>query len=159
MAVFRAADIVELALELEKNGEAYYRSVADKAQSAKVRELFEDLAYQETLHYKTFQELGRTAWDKPLMSPEQWQEYLDYLQATVQSAFFEGEDKALAAADKAATEQQALRMAMEFEKETLLFFHDLRELVPAGEKPAVLRIIAEEKAHLRRLADMLLASQ
>lgn len=159
MAVFRAADIIELALELEKNGEAYYRSVADKARNARVKELFEDLAYQETLHYKTFEKLGQTAWDKPLMSPEQWQEYLDYLQATVQSAFFEGQDKALAAADKAVTEQQALQMAIEFEKETLLFFHDLRDLVPAGEKATVLQIIAEEKAHLRRLADMLRASQ
>jgi len=155
MAIFRATDVIELALELEKNGEAYYRAVAAKVESQEVRVLFEELAQQEVYHYQTFQQLAQTAWDKPLMAPDQWQDYLGYLQATVQSAFFEGQDKSLALAEKVESEEEAIRMAMDFEKETLLFFHDLRDLVPAGEKKTIGRIIDEEKAHLRRLADML----
>lgn len=155
MAIFRAADIVELALEIEKNGEAFYRAVAKKTSKSDLKALFEDLAQQEVLHFKTFQRLGRTTWDKPLMPPEQWQEYLDYLQATVQSAFFQGEEQALAQADQVTNEEEAIHMAMDFEKETLLFFHDLRDLVPPGEKATLSHIIAEEKSHLRRLAGLL----
>ncbi len=155
MAIFRATDVIELALELEKNGEAYYKAVAAKVESQEVKVLFEELAQQEVYHYQTFQQLAKTAWDKPLMAPDQWQDYLGYLQATVQSAFFEGKDKSLALAEKVESEEEAIRMAMGFEKETLLFFHDLRDLVPAGEKKTIGRIIDEEKAHLRRLADML----
>ncbi len=155
MAVFKATDVVELALELEKNGEAFYRRVAAKSASPAVKALFEELAQQEVYHFQAFQKLAQTAWDQPLLTQDEWSNYLGYLQATVQSAFFEGEDKSLALADKVENEQEAIRMAMGFEKETLLFFHDLRDMVPEGEKKTVVRIIAEEKQHLRRLAEML----
>jgi rubrerythrin len=141
MAIFNAADVVELALELEKSGEVYYRKVAQKAESPEVKALFKELA--------------KTTWDQPLMTPESWQDYMTYLQVTVQSAFFEGEDKALAAAEDVTSEQEAIRMAIGFEKETLLFFHDLRDMVSEGDKATLGRIINEEKKHLRRLADML----
>jgi len=155
MVLIKAADVLELALELEKNGEAFYRAVARKTGVPEVQALFEDLAQQEVFHYRAFQKLAQTTWDTPLMPPEEWQEYLSYLQATVQSAFFEGKNKSLAMADQVASDTEAIRMAMGFEKETILFFHDLRDLVPEGHKETVARIIAEEKSHLRRLAGML----
>jgi len=46
-------------------------------------------------------------------------------------------------------------MVMEFEKETLLFFHDLRDMVSDADKKVLGRIIEQEKAHLQRLAGML----
>jgi len=44
---------------------------------------------------------------------------------------------------------------MGFEKDTLLFFYDLREMVSEAERGTISNIITEEKAHLRRLARML----
>ena len=73
---------------------------------------------------------------------------------SVQSAFFEGPDKALAVADEIADEQEALRMAIQFEKETMFFFHDLLDTVPEADKETVEKVIAEEKRHVRRLAGM-----
>jgi rubrerythrin len=46
-------------------------------------------------------------------------------------------------------------MALGFEKDTLLFFYDLREMVSEAEQKAVTGIIREEKTHLRRLAGAL----
>ena len=154
MAVFRAADIIELALQIEKNGESYYRAVAAKTENPDIRSLFEELAQQEVFHYQTFQKLGADTWDQPMMSDQEWQLYLAYLDATVQSAFFEGEDKALAEADSAKNEREAIWMAIGFEKETLLFFHELRDIA-GGNTDALDRIIAEEKTHLKRLATLL----
>ena len=65
------------------------------------------------------------------------------------------EVKALAAADVVADEKEAIRMAMGFEKETILFFYTLRDLVTGGQQEMIGKIIAEEKLHLRRLAGML----
>ena len=42
MAFLQAADAVEMAMGIEKNGEAFYRAAARKAQSAPIRVLFED---------------------------------------------------------------------------------------------------------------------
>ncbi|MBN1317276.1 MAG: ferritin family protein [Anaerolineales bacterium] len=155
MVVFKAADVIEMALQIEKNGEVFYKRVAEKIDSPVIKALFEDLAQQEIYHYQTFEKLAQTAWDSPMLTPSDWQDYLGYLDATVQSAFFEGSDKSLALADKVTGTKEAIQMAMGFEKETLLFFHDLQNMVPEGEKATVARIIAEEKTHLRRLASLL----
>ena len=50
MAIFRATDIFEMAMELEKSGEIFYDAVAKKATSPDVRALFEELAQQEKRH-------------------------------------------------------------------------------------------------------------
>jgi len=46
-------------------------------------------------------------------------------------------------------------MAMGLEKETLLFFYDLRDMVPAADRTFIEKVVAEEKSHIRRLAEML----
>jgi rubrerythrin len=155
MAIYRAADIWEMALEVEKSGELFYSAVAKKAKSPEVRALFEDLAEQEVLHYVTFKKLSQTTWDLSGMPAGQWDEYLMYLQATIQSAFFQGRDKALALADQVTDQREALRMAMGFEKETLLFFYDLRDMVSAADRDTITRIVDEEKRHLQRLGALL----
>ncbi|MBN1639689.1 MAG: ferritin family protein [Anaerolineae bacterium] len=152
MAFMKAADIAELAMELEKNGEAFYRAVASKAGMENLRALFEDLADQEVQHYKVFQKLSQSIKAQPLMTDQEWDMYQDYLSATIQSAFFEGTDKALAAAEMARTEQDALRMAIGFEKETVFFFLELLDVVPESAKETIDKVIAEEQRHVRRLA-------
>jgi rubrerythrin len=155
LAILRAADITELAMELEKSGEAFYKAVAGKVDSPEVRALFEDLAEQEVMHYRVFQKLAGSIREQPFMTDEEWDMYQDYLDATVHSAFFEGADKALAAADEVQDEEHALRMAIGFEKETMLFFHDLYDKVPERGKDTVEKVIAEERRHVQRLARML----
>lgn len=155
MPLLKATDIVEMAMELEKSGEAFYRAVAQKCASQQMRDLFVDLANQEVLHHATFAKLSLTVSSLPLMLDAEWDEYLAYLGSTVQSALFEGPDSALAAADQVANEQEAVVMAMSFEKETMLFFHDLRDKVPEKDTAVITKIIDEEKLHLRRLASML----
>lgn len=155
MAIFRATDIFEMAMELEKSGEIFYSKVAKKAASPEARALFEDLAEQEKYHYAAFKKMSGTVWEQSATSEEEWDQYLLYLQATLQSAFFEGSDKVLSLAEQVTDEQEALQMALGFEKETLLFFFDLRDKVSDADKPVVERIIDEERGHMRRLAAMI----
>jgi rubrerythrin len=155
MAIFQATDIIEMALELEKSGEIFYDRVAEKVSSPEVQELFKDLAEQEKDHYAAFQGLSGTLWDTGAATEEEWDQYLMYLQATIQSAFFEGSDKALALAEQVSDAREAVQMAMDFEKETMLFFYELRDKVMGADKQVVEEIITEERSHLRRLAAML----
>jgi rubrerythrin len=155
MAFLQAADAIEMAKGIETSGEAFYRAVAKKAQTLEVRVLFEDLADQEVRHYATFEKLGKELGDALLMGQEEWEQYQEYLEATVQSALFEGPEKALAAAETMTDEKEALRMAMGFEKETILFFYNVRDVATGGKQEIIERVIAEEKSHVRRLAGML----
>jgi len=155
VAFLNASDIVDLAMQVEKNGEAFYHAIAKETRSPQIRALFEDLADQEAKHYATFSRLAHTVREKPLMTDEEWDSYLKYMSATVQSAFFEGPGKALAAARQVKDEKEAVRMAIGFEKETLLFFYDLRDATQGSEQSFVEKIVSEEKAHIRRLANVL----
>jgi rubrerythrin len=156
MAIFQATDIVEMALELEKSGEVFYRRAAEKVDSDQVRTLFQELADEEQDHYAAFQKLSSaTSWDQASVPEMEWDQYMNYLQATIQSAFFEGSEKALALAEEVSDSREALQMAMGFEKETMLFFHDLHDKVSGPDKEIVESIIAEEKKHLHRLANMI----
>ena len=154
MVMIEAADALELAMGIEKNGEAFYRAVIPKTQIAAVQALFSDLAEQEVQHFALFKKLSQALRGRSLMSAEDWDEYQQYLQATVTSSLFEGPDRALAAAEEAQDEKEAVRMAIGFEKETLLFFYHLLDLVHDLDRQTIEQIIAEEKSHIRRLAGM-----
>ena len=162
MAILTAAEALKWALEIEKNGEAFYNEVAAKSADPEVKALFEDLAAQERGHYQVFQQmLERVKPDPDLSTPStllrtsiDYDEYQTYLQVALAEALFAGPDKGLTLAKQAKDRETALRAAMGFEKDTLLFFYDLREMVSEAERGAISNIIVEEKAHLRRLAKM-----
>jgi rubrerythrin len=157
MALFTAAEALEMAMEIEKNGEVFYNAAATKATDAGVKALFEELAVQEQKHYAVFQKMAGNVSETASL-PEgdtERDEYQAYLQAALGNALFAGPDKALAMAEQAHDRQTALRAAVGFEKDTLLFFYDLGEMVGDADRETLARIILEEKAHLRRLAKML----
>ncbi len=152
MAVFTAAQGLEMAMEIEENGEAFYTAVAAETSIPGVSDLFEFLAAQERGHYKLFKKpLGRVEPGPEMLAPEQ-DEYSMYLHVALDQALFSGPDKALANARKAGDRETAVRIALGFEKDTLLFFYDLREMVSDQDRDTITRIINEEKSHVRRLA-------
>jgi len=162
MAMLTAAEALRWAMEIEKNGEAFYNAVAAKSAAIlddEVRALFEDLAAQERGHYQVFQKMLEEVKPVPDLSDigYEYEEYQTYLQVALDSALFAGPDKGLTLARQAQDREVALRAAMGFEKDTLLFFYDLREMVSEAERHAVSSIILEEKAHLRRLAKLVLS--
>jgi rubrerythrin len=155
MAVFTAAEALEMALEIEKNGEVFYNAAAEKSDDAEIKTLFEDLAAQEQVHYKIFQKMLGGVGSAPELPAEEYDQYQAYMQAALDNALFTGEDKALALAEKATDRETAVRAALGFEKDTMLFFYDLREMVGEADKEAVSRVIGEERKHVRRLAALL----
>jgi rubrerythrin len=155
MGIFSAAEAFEMAMEIEKNGEVFYKAVAAKTTDPSVKTLFQELAAQEQKHYGVFQKMAGTVSGAASPSAPEYDEYQVYLQATLDNALFAGPDKALAMAEQARDRQAALRAAIGFEKDTLLFFYDLREMMSVAEQEAITGIIREEKTHLRRLAGAL----
>ena len=157
MGVFSAAEAFEIAMQIEKNGEAFYHAVAARMTETSVKKLFQELATQEQRHYEVFQKMAGTVSGaaSPAAPDAERDEYQVYLQATLDNALFAGSDKALALAKQARDRQAALRTAIGFEKDTLLFFYDLREMVSVAEQKVITGIIGEEKTHLRRLAKLL----
>jgi rubrerythrin len=156
MALLTGDEIIEMAMRLEESGEVFYNAAAGKAADASVKTLFEELALQEQYHRRAFQQMGRDVVELAL-SPEQWDQFQAYTGALLQNHFFANPENALHIAAQARDERQALEAALAFEKETLLFFHELRDAVRGPGQQTVDRIIDEEKQHIQRLSGMLAA--
>jgi rubrerythrin len=143
---------MEMAVQTEKGGKLFYETVAAQQQDARLRGLFEFLAGEESRHIAVFESVARTVRTAPAEEPYNWEEVIPYLRAVTDSKYFLGSGTALALARESATPLDALRHALAFEQETLVFYVQLRDMVAAPNRPAVDKLINEEKAHIRKLA-------
>ena len=148
---FNAAEIANAAVEIETRGQAFYLRVANAAKSAEAKTFFEYFAGEEAKHKGLFEALAKRLGPMELPAWSTKEEYADYLAALLDThALFSGglAEKLMA---EAADESTAIRLAMSFEKDTILFFMEMKELVPDSEKPFLDLCIHEERAHLKML--------
>lgn len=151
-------DLMDLAVQTETRGEAFYQQAAAKAEPGPARDLFIYLAEQEAQHRETFRSLiGAIVTTE--IDPITWDEAIAYIEATVDRAFFAGDDQPIKAIDVLtdqpdATVADMLSQAIAFEQQTLLYFSTLRDLVQPANRPLVDQIAAEERSHVRKLAAM-----
>ena len=148
-------EVMEMAVQTEKGGKLYYETVAVRTSDAVLKGVFGFLAEEECKHVRVFEDIARAVRVAPGEEPYNWEEVVPYLRAVTESRYFLGPDKALALAREATTTLDALRSAMAFEKETLVFYVQLRDMVGEYNRPAVDKLINEEKAHVRKLAGVM----
>jgi rubrerythrin len=149
-----AKAVVGYALQIETNGEGFYREVAKTCANKEAKALFADLAEQEERHFRTFARLLAQTPDVDVATEDQ-DGYREYLRHALAGALVGGPDKGLALARKASGEAEALAAALAFEKDTLLFFYEVRAWVSGDQRAIVEDVIAEEKTHVRMLARMI----
>jgi rubrerythrin len=154
VALLTGDEIIEIAIRLEKRGEAFYVEAAESAITTSVKTLFEDLAEQERHHRRAFQRMGRDVVELAL-SPDQWDQFQAYAGALLEQSLFDKPEGVLSRATETMDEGEALEAALEFENETLLFFYELREAVRGPGQRVVERIAQEEKWHIQRLSALL----
>jgi rubrerythrin len=149
MAMFSLSEVIEEAVQTEKLGYQFYTQMSNKfSENLRLKELFDMLAIKELGHEKKFTELKEKASSEERVD---WEEVSKYLRAIVESEFFLGKGKSLPSMDHVKTVADAVKLALGFEKQTLLYFHAIRDAVK--EKSVVEEIIAEERSHIVWLSD------
>jgi rubrerythrin len=151
MTMLTAHAALRWALQIEANGRAFYTAVAATMADGNARLLFADLAEQEGRHYRTFERLLEHVPAGPAPSEEERQRAETRLRALYTNALYGGEDRGLALAAEASDEASALRAAIAFENDTLLFFQEMRDQVAPAHQATLTAIIGEEQEHLRQL--------
>lgn len=154
MFVFGTADdVFAMAVRIEENGRAFYEGAAAKAESEGVKALFTDLADMEAGHITLFKALrgdlaesiANAPWD-----PEGLAE--SYLQATADTHIF-GSVEAAKRLEGIKTADEALDVALQFEKDSVTFFLGMKDTLPdAGGKEDVDKLIQQEKDHILMIA-------
>ncbi|HOH97640.1 MAG TPA: ferritin family protein [Candidatus Cloacimonadota bacterium] len=155
MAVYSVNEVIEMAVQIEKNGYAYYHEATKRKDlDPKAREFIEYLRDQELNHEKTFLNL-RDDTDMGILelSPD-WELVAEYLKTIVDGRIFSNEHSAIKKAAEAKDLLEIVDNAITFEKDTLLYFHAINDSITnAKTKTALRRIINEEVSHVLKLND------
>jgi rubrerythrin len=146
---FNADDIFEIAKQLERNGAEFYRFAAKAAKDDNARELLLSLAAMEDDHQKIFTQMHSqlTASEKTATVFDPEGEAAGYLKALAESrVFFEKK------IDTSSMEA-ILKDAITAEKDSIVFYLGMREVVPEKQGRSRLDdVIKEEMGHIRLLS-------
>lgn len=149
MENFSVTEAIEQAVQTEKLGNEFYTMMSEKFEDNEpMKNLFNTLAAKEKMHEKIFLSLQERAGNAHV---ENWEEASQYMRAIVESEYFLGKNKSLPELKNIQSIEDAVRFAIGFEKETLLYFHQMKDIV--DDKETIGAIIKEEQSHLIWLSD------
>jgi rubrerythrin len=150
-------EVIEFALNIERNGRDFYETALQRKDlDAKARELITMLRNEEINHESYFKTLGQSDDLAEFMNPDGWNQTSAYLNSIVKAHIFTKPGAAIALAGKAESVEDILKFAIQFEKDTLLYFHSLKEKTNSdAARNAINSILNEEVKHLAVLQDHL----
>lgn len=150
---FSGSELINIAIGIEERGIAFYDIMTKSTENAATRGIFQYLADMERKHTQIFQGMLAEA-DKYQIPETYTQEYASYLQALVDSAVFIDDMVTSEMATQADSDIKALELAISAEKDSILFYYGMKEIMPQRAQPTVNKIITEEKSHLRQLSEL-----
>ena len=155
---FNANEIFEMAEEMERNGAKFYRKAAQNASDKQTKQMLLDMADMEDGHLKTFEEMREQLSDQEkgwtVFDPDN--QSVLYLQAMTDARGYEGKITPSKELTGSETTKEILDIALNSEKESIVFYFGLKGLVPirAG-RDKVEAIIIEELSHITTLLNKL----
>lgn len=151
---YTADEIFEMALQIERNGAAFYEEAAARTTDPRYQKLLKDIAAMEVGHQTIFAEM-RSELGKKEKTPVTFDpngEAVQYLRALADMRVFFHKEINLSSLD------DIFKAAITAEKESILFYLGMKDLVPAQlGSVRIDAIIDEEKRHIRILSDELAA--
>jgi len=154
MAVFfSGSELLEIAMGIERNGIAFYQALADKTANRDAKTIYNYLAGEEKRHLDTFQGMS----DAPgQYKPQEiyTEEYTLYVKALINGVVFSNITEAQQKAGKVSNEIEAVNTGIQAEKDSILFYTELQDLVRERDREVVLAVLCEEKKHLRQLSEL-----
>ena len=149
--MFTLADICNIAVQIEHNGEAVYRRAAGQATDQELARVLLWLAEEERLHGELFAAIAK---GRKLSSGQAELEAMGraLLQDIVKSQTFSLNQQQI---NQAGTLRGLLDQSIEFEQDTIQFYEFLSGFLEDQESIAqVALVIAQEKGHVRTLEAM-----
>jgi len=150
---FSGSEIVELGIRIEKNGRDFYKTLVEQSQHPEAKKIFQYLTEEEEKHIAVFQNiLEALPKYKPTESyPE---EYFSYLRALSEELVFTKEKTGGEIAQRIKTEREAVELAIGFERDSILFYYEIKKAVLGSEQKIVDKLIEQEQEHLRKLSEL-----
>ena len=149
--MFSANELLDLAIKLEKNGEAVYRDAIEKISNPKLVRLLEWMADEEVKHANWFAEL-KLKLDQEGVNP-----FMEKMSRELFNDLLGDKNFSLKDVDFSSVSDidELIAIFIEFEKDSVRFYEVLEPFI---EDPASLeslhKIIDEENHHINRLLEL-----
>jgi rubrerythrin len=152
-AYFSAGEILDVAMGIEQNGASFYQAMSQKTQDKDTRAIYDYLAGEEKKHFNTFKTMKNSVGD--YTPPESYPgEYMEYLKSLIDNSVFTDEVRTKEIVARTTDEIEALDTGIQAEKDSILFYAEMQNLVPGSEHQIVYDIVNEERTHLRQLSEL-----
>ncbi len=157
---FSADEVLQMAVDVEVDGIEFYGKAEEMVDDVELKKTLKFLGDQEVAHKEKFLELKRalsaSAKEQTVWDPES--ELCSYLGMMAELHVFKSKGGPRNLLAKVEGEEDVLDMAIRFEKDSILFFYSLSEMVEDEEaRKTIGALIKEEQNHLKTLAVKLLA--
>lgn len=151
--IFAGSEIVEIGVQIEKNGKDFYETLSNQSKNPKAKEVFQFLAGEEAKHIEIFKNiLGEVEKYAP---PEAYPgEYFAYMNALAGEHIFTQKDKGIQIARNTKSDKEAVDLGIGFEKESILFYEGMKKVVPDYDHKIVDSLIEQEHKHLLQLTEL-----
>ena len=150
---FNAGEVFKIAIQIEENGKKFYEESQKILSNPGIKKLFEELAEQEVEHKRRFESLKAqlpaastvaAVWD-----PDN--ELDQYIKTMADAHVFVSSVSLKDQLAQVKDEKSALKMAIEFEKDSVLFFLTLEDSTDKKDQELIKTLVKEEQGHLKRL--------
>jgi rubrerythrin len=153
--IFKVNEVVSAAVEMERKGEQFYLHLASLQENRDIQKDLEYLAKEEVRHREIFQSILDRLGQIEIPAGSDESEYWNYMNALIDSYFLFQKVISERPSSWITRREDAIHVAIGFEKDSILFFTEMMGLVPEREKSIVDSCIQEEKGHLIKLKGML----
>ena len=154
---FNAFEIFEMAEQIERNGVKFYRKAAEIFSDRDISRTLLEFADMEAEHEETFADMRKqlSSKQRELIAFDPENEMALYLQAMASGHVFDlKKDMSLQLTGEESVED-VLNMAIQAEKDSIVFYTGLIKFVPApAGREKIEDIIGEEQGHIVELSQM-----
>jgi len=142
-------ELIEIAIALEQRGIAFYDVMARSSDDAGAGRVFEHLANMERQHFRIFQEILAGA--EELEIPAASKDNREYLELLLAASVFSDDLATSEMATRVSSDLEAVELAIVAEKDSILLYCQLGEMMAEAARATFDRVMAEEKKHLGQL--------
>jgi rubrerythrin len=159
---FNADEVFEMALQIERNAAGFYRRAAQNTDDKRLQKKLLDLATMEKEHEKVFAEMRErlSHQEREPTMPDPWGEAVLYLRGIADGRVFDLKRDPAEWLTGKETKADILRAAISQEKDSIVFYLGMKELVPERlGKDRIDSIVKEEMNHIAALSGELASTK
>lgn len=151
--IFAGSEIVEIGIQIEKNGRDFYNTLAKNSNNSAAVDIFKYLAKEEEKHIAVFQGILNST-DKYEPSESYPGEYFAYMKELADEYVFTRKDKGSEIAKNVVSDKEAVDLGIGFEKDSIVFYEGIKKLVPQHDFAVIEKLIGQEQEHLKLLTGL-----